>query len=281
MGVDKDPVRIILKFGFYLLLVFVCAWLFSPALAWVGGYFAGFTISGFLTAVCANALAMRVYERRGLLDIGLRWNRRATRNLALGLAGGIGAACLVVAGPLLATAARMRRAPDNPADWRTLLFVGLILLVGSAGEEMLYRGYGFQILLKAVGPYATILPTGILFGALHAANPNASLLGILNTAGFGILFGYAFLRSGDLWLPIGMHFGWNFTLPIFGVNVSGLTMRLTGYEVEWKAGPLWSGGEYGSEASILTSAVLIGLFFFIRRAPVRPQIALLLVPREN
>ena len=38
---------------------------------------------------------------------------------------------------------------------------------------------------------------GVLFALLHAFNPSASVPGIVNTAGFGILFGYAFLRSHD------------------------------------------------------------------------------------
>ncbi len=91
--------------------------------------------------------------------------------------------------------------------------------------------------------------------------------------GFGILFGIAFLRSHDLWLPIGLHFGWNFTLPMFGVNLSGITIKPTGLEILWKAGPLWSGGEYGPEASVLTSAVLILLAIYLWKAPIRKQYA--------
>ena len=78
----------------------------------------------------------------------------------------------------------------------------VMLTFGAAGEEVLFRGYGFQVLLRTIGPYATILPVGVLFGALHAANPNVDKLGLINTAGFGVLFGYAFLRSRDLWLPV-------------------------------------------------------------------------------
>ena len=83
---------------------------------------------------------------------------------------------------------------------------------------------------------ATIVPVGVAFALLHIGNPNATWLGIANTAGFGVLFGYAYLRSRDLWLPVGLHFGWNFTLPLFGVNVSGLKMNVTGYEMSWTAG---------------------------------------------
>jgi hypothetical protein len=64
---------------------------------------------------------------------------------------------------------------------------------------------------------------------------------------------------------MGLHFGWNFTLPLFGVKVSGLRMKVTGYEMSWTAGSLWSGGVYGPEASVLTSVVLIGLFLLSAR----------------
>jgi membrane protease YdiL (CAAX protease family) len=152
------------------------------------------------------------------------------------------------------------------------------LAAGSVGEELFFRGYGFQELLAAIGPWATIVPVGVIFGLLHGSNPGATWFSAANTAGFGILFGYAYLRSRDLWLPMGLHFGWNFTLPLFGVNVSGLRMKVTGYEMSWTAGSLWSGGVYGPEASILTSVVLIALFIYLYKAPIRRQVSPLTDP---
>ena len=106
---------------------------------------------------------------------------------------------------------------------------------------------------------------------LHFDNPGATWFSTGITAGFGIVFGFAYLRSRDLWLPIGLHFGWNFTLPLFGVNISGLRIRMTGYQLSWTAGEMWSGGEYGPEASILTLAVVVLLFVYVWKAPVRRQ----------
>ena len=186
--------------------------------------------------------------------------------------GGMGAAALVLAGPLAARAAHFVRSPESDSgSVGSFVFVTVLLLFGSAGEEMLFRGYGFQVLLRGLGDWPTILPVGVIFAALHAGNPHATWMGLANTAGFGILFGYAFVRSRDLWLPIGLHFGWNFTLPLFGANVSGLRMNETGYEMSWTAGALWSGGAYGPEASVLTSAVVVLLFLFVWKAPVRRQ----------
>jgi hypothetical protein len=62
-----------------------------------------------------------------------------------------------------------------------------------------------------------------------------------------------------------MHFGWNATLPLFGVNLSGFTMGVTGYGLRWRTGDLWSGGGYGPEGSLLTTLIVVALFFAVQR----------------
>ena len=52
--------------------------------------------------------------------------------------------------------------------------------------------------------------------------------------------------------PIALHFGWNWALVVFGLNVSGFKMGVTGFVVQWRVSNLWSGGSYGPEASVLT-----------------------------
>jgi membrane protease YdiL (CAAX protease family) len=104
-----------------------------------------------------------------------------------------------------------------------------------------------------------------LFGLAHLGNRNVSPLGIVNTTAWGILLGCAYWRSESLWLPIGLHFGWNAALPLFGAKLSGFTMSVTGYTLVWKAGALWSGGGYGPEGSLLTTVVIVALFFLVGR----------------
>jgi len=253
------------------MLYFLTAFFTGPVLLWGGGYLAGITASGLLSAIVANWLALRIWENRRIFELGLWWTRDSSENLAIGLLGGAACACLVLTPPLVVGAAHIVSAPAEHPSAGTIIFVTLCLSAGAAGEELLFRGYGFQALLAAAGPFATILPVGIVFALLHSSNPNASTLGIANTAAFGILFGYAYLRSRDLWLPIGLHLGWNFTLPLFGVNLSGLRMKVTGYEMSWTAGELWSGGEYGPEASVLTSVVVLLLAVYLWKAPIRRQ----------
>jgi len=74
-------------------------------------------------------------------------------------------------------------------------------------------------------------------------------------------------------LPIGLHFGWNFTLPLFGANLSGIKIinEVTGHRMVWTAGDLWSGGAYGPEASVLTTGVLLAVLVYLWKAPIRRQ----------
>ncbi len=276
-----DALHVTLKVVVYIALYFAAAFVLGGLLNWIGGpggYFVTITVTGLLAATFTNTLCLRIYVHRGIAAIGLPSDRAALANLGFGCLGGIAAAALVLAGALLFHAARLEPDPGSQSGLPSFFFVAVLLLFGSAGEELLFRGFGFQVLLRALGGWTTILPVGVIFAALHAGNPNATWLALANTTGFGVLFGYAFLRSHDIWLPIGLHFGWNFTLPLFGVNVSGLTIRLTGFSMRWSAGTLWSGGEYGPEGSILTSAMLLLLFAYLWKAPIRRQPSALLDP---
>jgi uncharacterized protein len=273
---EKDPVRIVVSVCVYAAIFWVGQSVFYWILSWFG-VLAGTVLSTVAAALFTNWLVLRVYENCGLAAIGLTANRAAARNAVIGLAGGFAAACLVLGPPLLTGAAHLTPATDHPAAW-TVQFTIPMLAAGSIGEEVLFHGYAFQRLLGLLGSFATVFFVGAVFAVMHGANPHATWFGLVNTAGFGVLFGYAFLRSRDLWLPIGLHFGWNCTLPLFGVNLSGLRMNVTGHEMVWTAGALWSGGEYGPEASVLTSGVLLLLFVYIAKAPLGRQTALLVDP---
>ena len=150
------------------------------------------------------------------------------------------------------------------------------------GEELLFRGYAFQMLVVHIGEWATVLPFGLIFAFMHLDNPNqGTIIGPLNTAMWGILLGYAFLRSGDLWLPIGIHFGWNWVLPLVGVNLSGFTIGVTGLTMRWHVADVWSGGRYGSEGGLFCTLVLVGMIYYLRRMPIEKQESPLMAQREG
>jgi membrane protease YdiL (CAAX protease family) len=263
--------RFALRLGVYVFLCFITMEVFGVLFSWFDNPILAAAGTVLVVGVFSNWLALRIFEHLHVADAGLHLSRASAENLAIGLGGGIASAALVLGPPLLIGAAHLVPAKDYEPTAGSFIFLAILLVGGAVGEELMVHGYGFQLLMATIGPWATIVPVGVFFAFLHGSNPGSSWLSTGITAGFGILFGYAYLRSRDLWLPIGLHFGWNFTLPLFGVNISGLRIRVTGYELSWTACRLWSGGEYGPEASVLTAGVLVLLFVYLWKAPVRRQ----------
>jgi membrane protease YdiL (CAAX protease family) len=147
---------------------------------------------------------------------------------------------------------------------KTALALGLVfalLLGGAIKEEVAFRGYPFQRLIEGGGPrwgpLLGIAVLSILFGLVHWHNPNRTAFSTANTVLIGIVLAVAYLRTGALWFPIGIHFGWNFMLGVvFGLPVSGITDFAV--VIHGSAnGPVWlTGGAYGIEASAVATGVV-------------------------
>jgi uncharacterized protein len=138
----------------------------------------------------------------------------------------------------------------------TLLF--FLVFVGVAwSEELLSRGYHLQTLASGLNVFWGVVISSAVFGALHLGNPNASWISAAGIFLAGLFFAYGYLRTGQLWLPIGMHLGWNFFEGVvFGFPVSGLDIYpLARIQV---SGPgIWTGGAFGPEAGLIVIPALI------------------------
>ncbi len=263
--------RSLIRLTIFLVLTFALWWLVAGLMAPFAGALVTSAISLGATALGTTAVVMRIYERQPLSAVGLFWNRLGGTHLALGLGLGSGMSLLIAAIQWSSGWARLERGPLPPDAGLTIPFWVFVLAIGATGEELLFRGYAFQNLIRAFGPWFSVLSTSVLFGLGHSANPAFSRVSLLNTALFGILFGYAYWRTRDLWLPLGMHFAWNFTLAAIGANISGLKIKLMGLSMTSAGSPLWSGGDYGPEASLITTLVLTAAVIFLWKAPTARQ----------
>jgi uncharacterized protein len=276
----RDPLRPLLAVGVFAFFYWFADNVAATIAQFLGRDMVALTVPRLVAAAVAGALAMAIFESRKLTDLGLHWGDSGGRNLLAGIAAGVGGALLLIVPAIVFGLAHYESIPNADASWGTSIFTVALLFCGAAGEEIAFRGFPLQVLMRGYGSWAAILGIGALFGAMHSFNPGATTLSTINTAAFGILFGVALLRTHDLWLPIGIHFGWNATLPFLGVALSGFTIRVSRYQLVWKAGVLWSGGSYGPEASLLASLVLLVLFAVVLKMPVRRGWAYLLDP-EN
>jgi membrane protease YdiL (CAAX protease family) len=220
-----------------------------------------------------TAAFLRFLERRPFSSVGLPLHGPWGRGIAAGLL--LGAAPVVLLVALLAATghARVSFAVLTPADllgrWLPLA-VGFALV--SSQEELMLRGYGLQALAEGGGRWFAALFTGALFGAMHAGNPGANVLGVVNTAANAVLLAWLVLRTGSLWIACAYHAGWNLTgAMLFGMRLSGLDHG-GGLLAIRLAGPGWlTGGAYGFEGSALVGLLeLVVLSFAVAFAPRLP-----------
>ena len=130
-------------------------------------------------------------------------------------------------------------------------------IISAIGEELAFRGGLFRIVEEGCGTTVALVLSAAIFGLLHGFNPGATMLSNAAIAiEAGVLLGAAYALTRNLWLPIGLHFGWNFTEGgIFGVSVSGGSIG-KGVLAVTLAGPRFlTGGKFGPEASIIAVAV--------------------------
>ncbi len=267
-AVKRDPWRPLIGAATCFLIYRILLSILVEVGDFMGGQMIALTVPPLLAAAISSAAAMAIFESRKVGDTGLAWGAGTFRNLCTGIALGTMAALLAILPAVALGKAHFHYAANADVSWRGALFAPVLLFCGALGEEIAFRGFVLQYLMRGYGRWAAILGIGTLFGVLHAGNPGATTMSTINTTAFGIVFGAAVLRSRDLWFPAGMHFAWNAVLPFLGVSLSGLTIKVTAYELVWNAGDLWSGGNYGPEASAVTSVVIVLLSVAIWKVPV-------------
>jgi membrane protease YdiL (CAAX protease family) len=222
--------------------------------------------------VVVSWLCLRFLEQLRLRALGLAfhqgWFRDVCKGLAMAAAMMAATAALeMISGGLrLAVNPTLRAAPGKTIAG-LLAALGLFALA-AAFEELIYRGYAFQTLLRGVPAAVPILLLSVLFAWGHWDNPNRSFFSTINTALAGVWLSLAYLRTRSLWFPIGLHFGWNWVMgAVFGVPVSGLLIPREPLLRASIGGPLWwTGGDYGSEGGAAATLVYIVACFLLWRA---------------
>jgi membrane protease YdiL (CAAX protease family) len=138
-----------------------------------------------------------------------------------------------------------------------LLTAFAVTAVGATIEELLFRGFLFRTVASLGGTWIGVAVSAIVFGALHLLNPHATVTSAIAIAvEAGALLAVAYTASRHLWLPIGIHIGWNFTEgSIFGVAVSGHRALPSLFQGRLAGPALATGGSFGVEASIVSVLV--------------------------
>ena len=230
-----------------------------------------------LWVVAVSWVCLRFLERMNLSALGFALRGGWFGDLLKGCAVG----ALMIASVVILQVAGGTRLSFNPIlrggqgiNWAGVRTVGaemaaalILLILAAAFEELVFRGYAFQTLLRGAPAVIPILLFSIFFGGAHLGNPSRTFFSTANTVLAGIWLSIAYLKTRNLWFPTALHFMWNWTMGIFfGIPISGQQIGHPLF-VPSGGGPDWlTGGNYGSEGGAAATAALIITTLVIWRA---------------
>jgi len=216
--------------------------------------------SGIYTILYTWLFAL-VLDRKRLRDLGLRLHRGWFGNFGKGAALAILIMGVIFTFSLAVGSIRVegfaRAAPEGTSV--VVYFLGVLLAFVTVGvyEELMFRGYILQRLNDRAGKTVSILVSSIIFAVMHGLNPGADAFGIFNTVGIGAILCVLYFRTGSLWMPIGFHMAWNFSLGyLYSLPVSGIPLYGVLEVVEIEPTSRLTGGSYGPEAGLACTVAL-------------------------
>lgn len=146
----------------------------------------------------------------------------------------------------------------NPA---TFLIPAVALAISSGTfEELFFRGVIFKSVEDMAGSWIALILSSLVFGFVHLLNPAGTIVGaVYISIEAGLLLAAAYLLTRRLWLAMGVHMAWNYTLSaIYSGVVSGGVADPGLIRGTFEGPELLTGGSFGLESSILALVLCTG-----------------------
>ncbi|HET7628716.1 MAG TPA: type II CAAX endopeptidase family protein [Bacillales bacterium] len=218
--------------------------------------------------IAAAYIALKMLDDRRPQDVGLIPFRLGSRAFLIGFALGAGAMIVIFFGFSFSGTVTLVHPFTQPEISWSLINGFLFFFVVAVAEEFFFRGYLMHVFTRRGNVAVPVIMSSVLFALSHAMNPNVAILGLVNIFFVGLLLAWMYVKTGNLWMPIGFHMAWNyFQGNVFGFPVSGTT-RHGLYTIKETENVLWSGGSFGPEAGLAATLVLLALTAVIWKMPV-------------
>lgn len=202
-------------------------------------------------------LFWRIWDKGKLSDIGLANIKSSWKELCIGLLAGAVSFSIVTLVLLATKSAELLSEFSRPNFSSSLIIQLIIFIFVGINEEMFSRGYCMTVLKQTKKRWVPIVVSSIIFALMHSMNQGISLLAYVNLFLFGIVMGYVFIKTKNIWMCIGYHITWNyFQGNIFGFLVSG-NVTDSVYTIQVVNSNLINGGNFGPEGGLVVTVLLI------------------------
>lgn len=155
----------------------------------------------------------------------------------------------------------------NVHQYWVLVLDLVALLAGTLAVEVGFRGYAFQRLVDAMGPFMGTFFMAVIYAIWRTHSTPTTTAAVLFSFLFGWVLCLAALRTRALWVSWGLHFAWAAAMSmLFGLTISG-GMNYSPIFVTNPVGPSWiTGAMQGPEGSVFGLIVGVALLIAVVRA---------------
>ncbi|OOM73396.1 CAAX amino terminal protease self- immunity [Clostridium puniceum] len=208
-------------------------------------------------------LFWKIWDKGKVREIGLTNIKSSWKDLCVGLLIGAVSFTIVAFILLITKSVEMVNSFGSPKFSGVLITQLIIFIFVGINEELFCRGYCMTVLKQTKKSWIPVVVSAIIFSLMHSMNGGISLLAYINLFLFGILMGYLFMKTKNIWMCIGYHITWNyFQGDIFGFLVSGSTTESI-YSIKVVSPNLINGGSFGPEGGLVVTALLIVTTFLV------------------
>lgn len=196
-------------------------------------------------------------------DIGLTNIKGSYKDLLIGLLIGSVSFTIVAIILILTKSVELVDGFSKPNFSGSLIIQLIIFIFVGINEELFSRGYCMTILKQTKKSWVPLVVSSMIFALMHSMNAGISLLAYINLFLFGILMGYLFIKTKNLWMCIGYHITWNyFQGDVFGFLVSGNSTNSI-YTIKTINANIINGGIFGPEGGLVVTILLVVTIFSI------------------
>ena len=214
---------------------------------------------GYIIVTGVALLYWKLIEKKRLSDMGLT---KHFGNYFVGVIAGVLLLALSVAAIILTGNIEYHGIYENTDILMILLLIGGFIIQG-ATDEILCRGIVLHALKEKTSVWIAIAVSTVMFiiphwSSLFAGSTVYGVIGVVNLVLISIIFSLLTIRFKSIWAACGLHSFWNAILySVLGLNLSGNDETVTAiFDIQSVGENIWNGGEYGIEASIITTVVL-------------------------
>lgn len=169
---------------------------------------------GLIVELIISWLLLWIFLKKGLLALGIVPTQSRLLNLFFGIL--IAAVCSTIYHSSFTFFTANKWTLNHEFTGQKLATSSWWILNSVLYEELIFRGALLYILIQKLGVRTACISSAICFGVYHwftfgaLGNPLQMTIIFIMTGIWGAMFAMAFARTQSLYLPMGLHFGWNF-----------------------------------------------------------------------